>query len=512
MRVGVSYDFDQYERLEGKQPALMSIFKLKAIANKMRHHCQGYEFKRGRPAQDLVSEQDAQAMTAHLTEKSEAGPRQSLPEGHAVSMEFSHHTNSVVVHGPSNFLGLYTIFVHPLCLFLFCVPLGFMSSWLNWGTSWTFWLNFLALVPLAKILGDATEELAASLQNDTISGLLNATFGNAVEMILSVQALRKNLFSVVKLSLLGSVLSNILLVLGSAFLLGGLTPSTTRRGRFHSFQGNSGEDFIGMEKEQKFALKSALISMAMLLFSCMSFALPTMFDSFTKDPVKVLIVSRIGAWISMSSYVAFLIFQLLTHTKTLSQEEHVLSAPPGVMQANSDGAMLLTEDIEAEEENDEAASISATCAVLLMLCCTVVTAVNSELLVGVINDVVQNAGIPETFIGVILLPIAGNACEHAGAIRFAMNDRPGLAIGIAVGSSTQVALLVVPFAVIMGSFMGKPLDLDFGALNTAVVTLSVLVVLTLLLDGRSNWMKGYLLVALYVFIAILYWFMPTNLI
>merc|ERR1719362_356400 len=142
--------------------------------------------------------------------------------------------------------------------------------------------------------------------------------------------------------------------------------------------------------------------------------------------------------------------------------------------------------------------------------CTVVTAVSSEFLVDAIESVVKSAHIPESFIGIILLPIAGNACEHASAVRFAMNDRPGLAIGISVGSSTQVALLVVPFAVIVGSFMNKDLDLDFGALNAAVVTFSVMVVTTLLLDGHSNWMKGYLLMVLYGFIAMLYWSVPTS--
>merc|ERR1712062_372026 len=121
------------------------------------------------------------------------------------------NTSLNVIVGPSNSEGLYTIFAHPMCSLLVCVPLGITSYHMEWGDSWSFWLNFLALIPLAKILGDATEELAAYIQNDTITGLLNASFGNAVEMIVSVQALRAGLLQVVKLSLLGSVLSNILL-------------------------------------------------------------------------------------------------------------------------------------------------------------------------------------------------------------------------------------------------------------------------------------------------------------
>lgn len=494
IRVGVSYDLDQYERLEGKQPALINLFKLKAMAHKIRHRAQGVHFKRP-PSQSagrdsLVSSPELQECQEELL---------APEDGQSPGTGLSAQGDEVVLHAPNNCLGLRTIFAHPLCLLLLCVPMGLTAP--RYGnSSWTFWLNFLSLVPLAKILGDATEELAASLGNETVSGLLNASFGNAVEMIVAVQALRKNVLSVVKLSLLGSVLSNILLVLGSAFLLGGLTPSATPRGRCHSFLG-APDAAIGLEKEQKFPTKSALLSVAMLLFSCTSFALPTMFSSVTDDESQVLKVSRIGACIVASTYVAFLAFQLFTHTRTLSREEQGREGDDSPVDQGADAE---------EEDEEEAAGLSAWCAILLMAACTVVTSFNSELMVEVLEDVVRSAGIPETFIGVILLPIAGNACEHASALRFAAHDRPGLAIGISVGSSTQVALLVVPFAVIVGWFMDKPLDLNFGALNTLVVTFSVLVVLTLLLDGRSNWMKGYLLVALYVFIAALYWFIPFG--
>lgn len=483
---------------------MINLFKLKAIAHKMRHRSSGVHHRR-------VSLSRRESLSG-------AQDVQDIPEECARKLSSEHRASgalpppSVVVDGPRNLLGLYAIFVHPICLLLICVPLGLLSPVLEWGISCTFWLNFLALVPLAKILGDATEELAASLGNETVSGLLNASFGNAVEMIVSVQALRANILSVVKLSLLGSVLSNILLVLGSAFVLGGLSPSATRRGRGHSFMGTPTPGArIGLEKEQKFPTKSALISVALLLFSCMSFALPTMFDQFTNDRARVLTVSRIGAWIVISTYVAFLTFQLFTHSKTLARDENttpLMQAEP-TFGGGSSGALGEFEEEEGDDDEEDA-SISAWCAVLLMGCCTLVTAFNSELLVDVLEEVVKSVGIPETFIGVVLLPIAGNACEHASALRFALHDRPGLAIGIAVGSSTQVALLVVPFSVIVGSFMGRPLDLNFGALNTLVVTFSVLVVLTLLLDGRSNWMKGYLLMALYVFIATLYWYVPSS--
>lgn len=513
--------------------------KLKAMAMKLRHHVQGYSFHRQTSQQHAPLHCEQPSLSAseqlelRLPEPLQALPLQPQENSRSSRIGVEHsledpllgtsvarnsterrrpsaETSIVAVDGPDNLLGLKTILFHPMCLLLVCVPLGVASRPLGWSDSWTFWLNFLALVPLAKILGDATEELASSIGNDTISGLLNATFGNAVEMIVAVQSLRADLLMVVKTSLLGSVLSNILLVLGTAFLLGGLTSSKKQRGRFYSFNNGDSvfrERFIGLEKEQKFPVKGALISLAMLLFSCMSFALPTIFDLFPSDDSEsVLQVSRIGAWIVMSSYVAFLIFQLVTHRKTLTKEEkEFTSSSPRPFTEDSE------DDVEAKEDSDdEVASLTWWFALILMAACTVVVSVNSELLVDAIEPVVRSYGIPYNFIGIILLPIAGNACEHAAAIRFAVQDRPGLAIGIAVGSSTQVALLVVPLSVIAGWYLDKPMDLSFGALHTAVVTLSVLVVLTLLLDGRSNWLKGYILVCLYVFIAVLYWYVPTQ--
>ena len=474
-----------WQEMHAGRAAVINPIKLKAMAMKLRHRLHNLEFKRPPSKPELVAPE----------EDDDTQPR--IPT--------KNRTYSVLyIVGPDNVVGLKTIFYHPFSFFLLACPAGILAHVLDWGVGAVFWLNFLALVPLAKILGDSTEELAGSIHNDTVTGLLNATFGNAVEMIVAIQSIRSNLLAIVKASLLGSVLSNTLLVLGTAFLLGGLTRSRKRRGRYHSFHIIS-EEFerngpTRLEKEQKFAVKSALISMAMLMFSCMSFALPTIFNSYPSDDSKsVLKVSRIGAVIVLSSYVAYLFFQLLTHERTLGDEEDALS--PGLEDEPED---------PDEDEDDAGPGLTAGCATLLMALCTLAVAINSEYLVDTIAEVVHDYGLPESFIGVILLPIAGNACEHASAIRFAMQDRPGLAIGIAVGSATQISLLVVPFSVIVAWCVDKPLDLDFGALNTAVVTFCNLVVLTLLLDGRSNWFKGYILCCMYAFISVLYWHVPKS--
>eukprot|EP00929_Paragymnodinium_shiwhaense_P029912 TRINITY_DN17053_c0_g1_i1.p1 TRINITY_DN17053_c0_g1~~TRINITY_DN17053_c0_g1_i1.p1 ORF type:complete len:542 (-),score=63.55 TRINITY_DN17053_c0_g1_i1:202-1827(-) len=483
-------DSDRRNAYSGLNPIV-----LKAMAMKLRHRAQGVQFYKGAVmdtelGMPLISEQ--------------------------VNKTDTMTSNLVILAGPQNILGLKTIFLHPLSVLLFASPLGAVSWYYEWSSAATFFLNFTALVPLAKVLGDCTEELSAAIKSDTISGLLNATFGNAVEMIVAVQSLRKGLLSVVKQSLLGSVLSNVLLVLGMSFFCGGLTRSKRRRGKFYSFQEPDFEVCcVTLEKEQKFAVKTALVSTAMLLFSCTSFALPTVFDALpTNDTDKVLRVSRIGAIIVFMSYLAFLFFQLVTHKNTLSKEETDLgdrtcrtdmTTPVGT--EKSEG--IASQEAEYEDDEDDGGpGLTASCAIFSMLVSTLIVSTNSEFLVDALEPVVHDVGIPQSFIGVILLPIAGNACEHAAAIRFAMRDRPGLAIGIAVGSSTQVALFVVPFSVLVGWAMCQPLDLNFGLMNTSVMILSVLVLLTLILDGRSNWFKGYLLMSLYALISVLYWYFP----
>mmetsp|Transcript_30816 Transcript_30816/g.89577 ORF Transcript_30816/g.89577 Transcript_30816/m.89577 type:complete len:497 (-) Transcript_30816:80-1570(-) len=446
----------------------ISALKVKAFAIRLRHKVHG-----------LKSERDKNAGT-YSTLRGSAPPNGSS----------------------SNCAGLMSILYHPFSLFLVALPLGVYSHFAGWGALATFWLNILAMIPLAKILGDGTEELAAAIKNDTISGLLNATLGNAVEMILSVQTLRKGLLDVVKATLLGSILSNILLVLGTSFLLGGLIGSSTPYGRHHiihieNYQATS----CTMEKEQMFSSKSALVNMAMQLLACMTCALPTVFASASsgvhstpEERHKVVEVSRVGACIIMSSYVAYIMFQLVTHKKMLTIDE------------GND-----SDDDDEEGGGEEDTGLSAPAALTLMAVTTCLIAISSEMLVGAIEHVVEHCGIPARFIGIILLPFAGNACEHASAIRFAMQDRPGLSIGIAVGSSTQIALFVVPFTVVAGWGLGQEMDLVFGAMNTAVMILSVLVVLTLVIDGRSNWLKGFMLCTAYVFCAVLYWYMPPPL-
>mmetsp|Transcript_45670 Transcript_45670/g.97547 ORF Transcript_45670/g.97547 Transcript_45670/m.97547 type:complete len:409 (+) Transcript_45670:54-1280(+) len=354
--------------------------------------------------------------------------------------------------------GLKELALQPLNLMMLFLPLGIASGKLGWGDGPTFWLNFLAIVPLAAILGASTENLAMHT-GELIGGLLNATFGNAVEMIVTVQALRAGLVEVVQGSLLGSVLSNLLLVLGTAFLLGGTKFS-----------------------EQEFNLKGATMSVSCMLLSSISMALPTLY-SYNEyvTPEDVLKVSRVSAIVIASCYLLFLLFQLKTHV-------HLFTG----------------------EGDDEQASMSFVASSLLLAATTMVVAYVSEFLVDAIEGFSVEYNIPHAFIGVILLPIVGNAAEHTTAITAAMKNKMDLSIGIAVGSATQIALFVVPFSVLAGWVLGVEMSLDFKMFECGVMMLSVLIVSAVVADGYSNWLEGAMLVATYLLMAVMFFMTPDR--
>lgn len=387
-----------------------------------------------------------------------------------------------------NMEGFAHIFLHPMNIGLVFLPLGIAAHYLHWGSLWAFWLNFLALIPLAKILGDATEELAASLKNDMVAGLLNATFGNAVEVVFTIQSLREGLTSLVKMTLLGSVLSNCLLVLGMSFFFGGImTTNKAKKEAAYDAIGGRKSTFNFSEKIQSFSMLGALVNTSMLLVSCLTFSLLTIFrvvlEGSDQEAEIVLAVSRITAVIISLAYVAFVFFQLVTHKDAMADEE------------------------DDEEDGDHMTVVMST---ILLFVTTAVVAYCSELLVHAVKGVVADAHLSEHFIGIVLLPIVGNACEHAAAVRFAVQDKLGLSVSIAVGSSTQIALFVVPLSVILGWSMQVPMNLNFGMFHSTVITLCVIVILSMVVDGHSNWLQGYLLVSVYCILSVMYWYLPND--
>lgn len=371
---------------------------------------------------------------------------------------------------PSQLQGVRNVCFEKISILLVAFPFGIASGVWQWGDTWTFVLNFIALIPLAQILGNVTEELADGLNNDTLGGLLNATFGNAVEMILTVQTLVANQLTVVKATLLGSILSNLLLVLGCSLLAGGVV----------------------YKPAQPFSKESASANVSLLLLAATSLALPA---CFYKSPQVMaaheategeltLEVSRTVAILVLLCYMAFLFFQFYTHA-----------------------------DVFAAGEDDEEKSepqISVGVSLLLLALTTVLVATSSEFLVDSIEGIVNQWHIGKAFIGMILLPIVGNACEHFGAVKMALQNKLDITIGIAVGSATQMALLVVPFAVLMGWALGRDMDLNFGGLDTIIMCSSVILAFSILQDGSGNWLEGFMLVAAYLIVATLYWYFPEN--
>ena len=359
---------------------------------------------------------------------------------------------------------------------LLCIPLALLSSVLSLPEALTFLMNFLSIIPLAYSLGMVTEEIALRT-SQTVGALLNATFGNAVELIVSVVALRKGFIQLVQKSLLGSVLSNLLLVLGTSFLLGGL--------RYD---------------QQSYNKKGAQVYASMLLLACLAVAVPSAYVNAFDAEVNiadVLDISRITAVIIFAIYLLYLYFQLITHTEIFSDEG-------GGGGAEEDGLE------EEEERQDEEPLISLSSALILLLVITLLISFCSDALIDSIAPVCRAWSINESFIGIILLPIVGNAAEHATAVTCALKDKLDLSIGVAVGSSTQIALFVIPFVTLLAWGIGQPMTLGFSEFELVVLVMSVLIVNFLVKDGESNWLLGAMLVASYLILATAFWYHPVD--
>ncbi|KAI9811229.1 MAG: hypothetical protein M1827_005561 [Pycnora praestabilis] len=362
---------------------------------------------------------------------------------------------------------LMTNYVNVLLVF---VPLGIIAGALGWSPTAVFILNFLAIIPLAALLSFATEELSVKL-GQTLGGLLNATFGNAVELIVSIVALKDGEIRIVQSSMLGSILSNILLVLGCCFLAGGIK-----------------------YKEQMFNSTVASTMSSLMAVASASLIIPaTLYNvlarSKTSSEDEILILSHGTAVILLVLYVLYLFFQLKTHANLFDEEE----------QGDGDG-----------DKQEEPHILTPWAAGIALVVITVFVAVCAEYLVGSIDSIVETAHISKTFIGLVLLPIVGNAAEHVTAVVVAMKNKMDLAIGVAIGSSMQIALLVTPFLVILGWIMGQPMTLHFETFETVVFFLSVLVVNYLIQDGKSNYLEGAMLLGTYIIIALAFYVYPDE--
>ncbi|KAK1298187.1 Vacuolar cation/proton exchanger 1a [Acorus calamus] len=350
-----------------------------------------------------------------------------------------------------------------LAILIPAIPLAIFAFYYHFGSAWVFALSLLGLIPLAERVSFLTEQIAY-YTGPTVGGLLNATCGNATELIIALLALKQQKITVLKCSLVGSVLSNLLLVLGSSLFCGGL---------------------FNISKEQKFERKQADVNSVLLILGLLCLMLPMTFRYYAvasgiQAIQPTLQLSRVCSIVMLLAYVGFLFFQLKTHRQIFEAQEEV------------------DDDNDDDVVSDEEPVIGFPSAIVWLLGMTVVIALLSEYVVGTIEAASEYWGVSVGFNSIILLPIVGNAAEHAGAVIFAFKNKLDITLGVSLGSATQVSMFVIPITVIVAWIMGIPMDLDFKLLETASLFVAVLVTAFTLQDGTSHYIKGLVLLLCYV--------------
>lgn len=334
------------------------------------------------------------------------------------------------------------------------VPLSVIGSLLHFSTIVMFVIYCLTIIALAGFMGRATESLAI-IAGERIGGLLNATFGNAVELIISIFSLKAGLVGVVLASLTGSVLGNLLLVAGLSFFVGGLK-----------------------YKRQEFNVYDARHNSGLLVFAVIvAFVIPEVFTQGMGEGPKLYLSSGISI-ILILLYLAALFFKLVTHR--------------GVYQSKS----------EVPNEHEEEAEWGKWKALAVLFISTLAVAYVSEKLVHTFAEVAETFGWSELFIGVIIVAIVGNAAEHASAIIMAFKNKMGVAVEIAVGSTLQVAMFVAPVLVLISLFFEKSMPLVFTMPELISMVTAVLLTIAIANDGETNWFEGATLLAAYMIMGI----------
>ncbi|MDP6328512.1 MAG: calcium/proton exchanger [Candidatus Thalassarchaeaceae archaeon] len=357
-----------------------------------------------------------------------------------------------------------------LNILLIAVPLTVYFNYIAHDPNISFITSMIAIMPLAFLMGKATEEIALRT-SESVGGLLNATFGNAAEMILALFALyaastttspetAENMIHLVQASLIGSILGNLLLVMGLSFVWGGM---------HHS--------------EQSFSETQVSSNSSLLLLAVIVLIIPTVFNFTVEgtagdDGVEKL--SHAAAIILLAIYGLFLLFQLKTHSH-----------------------LFATENVHHEEPEMDQKD-----AIFLLILATILVSWMAEVLVHSVESAAEQYHLPYIFIGVILLPLFGNAAEHFTAVSVAAKNKMDLSFAISIGSSTQIAVFVAPLMVIVAWILGVPLTFEFGLLETIAVFLAVSIANLIAADGKSNWLEGLMLLSTYTVLGLAFFFHP----
>ena len=328
-----------------------------------------------------------------------------------------------------------------------------------------FAMAIIGLIPLAKLIGDSTEHLATHY-GATLGSLLNVTFGNAAEIIISVVAINAGLIELVKASITGSILGNIMLIFGLSLIAGGVK-----------------------HKEQIFNRENAGLQSSLIFLAIIGLAIPTILSTTVLKPIdlvsqlKLQFLSDVLAIVLICVYVAGILFTFFTH-------KHLFVAPGG-----ADEVLEMNHNRWSKRKS------------FLILGASMVGVVAvSEILVGSVEETSKQFGFGELFVGAIIVGIVGNAAEHSSAILLARKGKIDLSIGIAAGSGTQIALFVVPILVMVGIILGQPFTLEFTLYELATLFLAAIIMNLIAHDGKSNWFEGIMLTAVYLIIAIGFYF------
>ncbi len=345
------------------------------------------------------------------------------------------------------------------------VPLAIALRLSGVAEVWQFLISGVAIIPLAGLMGESTEHLANRL-GPGIGGLLNATFGNAAELIIALFALAKGLDDVVKASLTGSIIGNLLLVLGASLLAGGLKHSV-----------------------QRFNRTASGVGATLMVLAAVGLLIPAIFHALPAIDGRAARLEHelsVGVClILILSYGLHLLFSLITHKNLFN--------PHG----------------EGQSSHGEVAWSLAKAATVLLVA-TILVAWMSEILVGAVEQASEALGMTELFVGVIVVAIVGNAAEHSTAVLMALKNRMDLSVGIALGSALQIALFVAPVLVFASYLRAHPMDLIFTPLEVVAVILTVLIARMVAEDGESNWLEGAMLLMIYALLGLVFFFLPVS--
>jgi len=340
---------------------------------------------------------------------------------------------------------------------LIFAPVAIIAEFAHVSPSWVFFLAAIAIIPLAKYIGEATEELSV-YTGPALGGVLNATFGNATELIIGIFAIQKGLVEVVKASITGSIIGNLLLVLGMAMFFGGWK-----------------------KKTQTFNKTASMASAATLLLAVIALVVPAIFLQTAPESGSRIIeeLSIAVAILMIIVYCAHLWFTLYTH-------KHLYAAEVGKEEANWSKAKSIT----------------------ILLIATLAVAWVSEILVGSIEPLIAKLGWTELFIGVVVVAIIGNAAEHTSAVTMAIKNKMDLALQVSIGSATQIVMFVAPVLVLVSLFFHDRMNLVFNTFELIAIVLSVLIANLVVEDGESNWLEGLQLMMAYAIMAVAFFFHP----